>query len=36
MLTALLFITHVSTVVVAVTLPDAADATAIGAAVLVR
>lgn len=35
MLTALQFITHVSTVVVAVTLPDAADAAAVRAAVLV-
>lgn len=34
-LTTLLFVTHVPTVVVAVTLPDAADAAAIGAAILV-
>lgn len=35
-LTTLLFITHVSTVVVTVALPDAADASAVRAAVLVR
>lgn len=36
MLTALLLVAHVSAVVVTVTLPDAADAAAVGAAVLVR
>lgn len=35
LLTALLLVTHVPTVVVPVALPDAADAAAIGAAVLV-
>lgn len=35
-LTTLLLVAHVSTVVVAVTFPDAADAAAVGAAVLVR
>lgn len=34
-LTALLLVAHVAAVVVAVTLPDAADAAAVGAAVLV-
>lgn len=34
-LTTLLLVTHVATVIVAVTLPDAADAAAVGAAVLV-